>query len=477
MNMAISSTPVTSGKTVTATSGSVTSSTLGGGFAGALVQAIDGSSNTATTNSGLTLPNGLSGLLGQLGLDTSVEQSQDLLAMLANLVDQLQQLEESDTALSSESMDELAALLAAFQGVLQQVNLNSSIGNSEEAVTTELVKTATPVLDPTVAKPVVKALRETLQQLSTALSSGKDGAQLVANFIGQLKAQLDAIGSQATNTGLTNQAVPASVSETSSQSATTKASDNGVAVSKEAMTQTAAAVVVQETRRPIQALREPIWRFNVVNSNEAAATNNSQTAVVPSIVTTEEASQSDSQPAWTFMQNDSLANTESVNGKATIPTQVPVQQFAEQMSKFLIKQFQLTQGNGTSEAKLTLTPEHLGQVDIRIVMHNGQLTAQFMTDNLMARDLLENQMSQLRSALSSQGLQVERLEVVQQPAANASTTFMHQEQRQSNSGNGTGSNGNSNGDSYEDPAVFAAELERNSSLKEFGYGSSINVTA
>ncbi|WP_182301525.1 flagellar hook-length control protein FliK [Cohnella cholangitidis] len=142
-----------------------------------------------------------------------------------------------------------------------------------------------------------------------------------------------------------------------------------------------------------------------------------------------------------------------------------------------MKQFQLIQGNGTSEAKLTLTPEHLGQVDIRIVMQNGQLTAQFVTENPAARDLLENQMSQLRAALNGQGLQVERLEVVQQPANSASTAFMHQEQRHSNARNGNGNNGNGNGDAIEDPAVFAAELERNSSLKEFGYGSSINVTA
>ena len=110
-------------------------------------------------------------------------------------------------------------------------------------------------------------------------------------------------------------------------------------------------------------------------------------------------------------------------------------------------------------------------------MQNGQLTAQFMTDNPAARELLENQLSQLRTALSGQGLQVERLEVVQQPASSAGSAFMHQDQRHSNSGNGNGSNGKRNGEAFEDPAVFAAELERNSSLKEFGYGSSINVTA
>jgi len=142
----------------------------------------------------------------------------------------------------------------------------------------------------------------------------------------------------------------------------------------------------------------------------------------------------------------------------------------------LVKQFQLTQGNGISEAKLKLTPEHLGQVDIRIVMNNGVLTAQFIADSPAAREMLENQMAQLRASLSGQGLQVERLEVVQPSSASSGATFQNQEHRNSKSGRDGSSDGRSGGEGGED-AVFEAELERNSSLKEIGYGSSINVTA
>jgi flagellar hook-length control protein FliK len=321
----------------------------------------------------------------------------------------------------------------------------------------------------------VQSLRETLQQLAAVIASNDENVPLATNFAGQLKALLDSITAKTQSNQAVNQGAVQEDNAEGVQTATpNKATVDSVSATKDAATQT--AVVIQEPRKSVQALRDPIWRFNSAEVTETEAVN-SQAAAVTSAAGSGEASQSGSQPAWTFMQNDVTANTDLTTSKPALPAQVPVQQFASQMEKFLVKQFQLIQGNGTSEAKLSLTPEHLGQVDIRIVMQNGQLIAQFVTENPAARDLLENQMSQLRAALNGQGLQVERLEVVQQPANSASTTFMHQEQRHSNARNGNGNNGSGNGDAIEDPAVFAAELERNSSLKEFGYGSSINVTA
>lgn len=52
-------------------------------------------------------------------------------------------------------------------------------------------------------------------------------------------------------------------------------------------------------------------------------------------------------------------------------------------------------------------------MDVQITMQNGQLVARFMTEHTMAKDMLEQQMTQLRSSLQAQGIQVERLEVTQ----------------------------------------------------------------
>jgi len=474
MNMAIHSAPAASGKSAAIpATGSASGATSSNGFTNALVQAIDGGNTSGPVNGGLTLPVAAAGLLGQM--DTTSEESQDLLALLSNLIDQLQQAEEDNVELSPELQEQLAGLLAAFRDLLEQINLGqANSDSSEQAVAVQNSLTMQTVRISEEGKTVVSALRETLQSISTAIASGTKDAEQAPAFAGQLKELLNAL--KATQSDVSNAAKQA-VSDTVSRAATAAkaevALESGTAIPKDSIAQT---VSIQETRRTSQAFRDPAWRFQMTANTDSSSVNGQTVAAVSGTSSADQSNASDSQPAWTFMQNDPLAKSDPALAKASLPAQVPAQQFAEQMGRFLVKQFQLTQGNGTTEAKLSLTPEHLGQVDIRIVMHNGQLTAQFIAGNPAARELLENQMAQLRAALNGQGLQVERLEVVQQPPSSAGTSLMHQEQRQSNSGNGNGSNHRSE-NAFEDPAAFADELERNSSLKEIGYGSSINVTA
>lgn len=103
----------------------------------------------------------------------------------------------------------------------------------------------------------------------------------------------------------------------------------------------------------------------------------------------------------------------ATTAKPVIAQPVPVQQFASTIQGLVVKQFNVSSTNGVSQAQLTLYPEHLGQVNVNISVQNGVLTAQFLTDTVSAKDMLENQMAQLRSALQSQGLQVDKLVVAQ----------------------------------------------------------------
>lgn len=111
---------------------------------------------------------------------------------------------------------------------------------------------------------------------------------------------------------------------------------------------------------------------------------------------------------------------------------VPVEQFAKEMTNLVVNKLEFVKLQGFTEARISLNPEHLGQVDIRITMQNGQLIAQFMTRNSDARELLDQQMAQLRSALQGQGLQVEKLEVTQ--SSQSSSSQLYQDGRQSGSG-------------------------------------------
>ncbi|MEB3101161.1 flagellar hook-length control protein FliK [Ferviditalea candida] len=125
----------------------------------------------------------------------------------------------------------------------------------------------------------------------------------------------------------------------------------------------------------------------------------------------------------TMFNNRSAAGT----AKPTLPV-VQAQQFVEDMSRVMLKNMKISQLDGISEARITLVPEHLGKLDVRITMHNGQMIAQFVADTLHAKDMLESQMPQLRAALQNHGLQVEKLEVTQQNGVQTSLFQDHRDQ-------------------------------------------------
>lgn len=84
--------------------------------------------------------------------------------------------------------------------------------------------------------------------------------------------------------------------------------------------------------------------------------------------------------------------------------------FSEMLQQHVLRHLQINH-NGVSQARLSLYPENLGQVDVRISSHNGVLTAHLVADTWIAKELLDGQLDQLRQALQNQGLQVNKLEV------------------------------------------------------------------
>ncbi len=73
----------------------------------------------------------------------------------------------------------------------------------------------------------------------------------------------------------------------------------------------------------------------------------------------------------------------------------------------------LAQRGGT--VTLRLHPPELGILKVQMQIQEGQVRAQFMTDNAAAKGLLTQELGNLRTALERQGLTVERLEVQMQP--------------------------------------------------------------
>lgn len=97
-----------------------------------------------------------------------------------------------------------------------------------------------------------------------------------------------------------------------------------------------------------------------------------------------------------------------------------VNRFVQEAVHTFVKSMKITQTQGLSEAKLILYPQSLGQVDVKIVNQNGVITVHFAADTAAGRDALDQQISQLRTALINQGLQVERIEVTHTSSASPS---------------------------------------------------------
>lgn len=71
----------------------------------------------------------------------------------------------------------------------------------------------------------------------------------------------------------------------------------------------------------------------------------------------------------------------------------------------------LASQGGTQRMTLLLNPEHLGQVDLRIEMKNGEMQIHARVDSDMAQKALESHVGLLREGLEKQNIHLEKLEV------------------------------------------------------------------
>lgn len=166
-------------------------------------------------------------------------------------------------------------------------------------------------------------------------------------------------------------------------------------------------------------------------------------------------------------------NAAPLVSKAAPVHYVLADQFAETMTGLVVQKLEVTTIGAVSEAKLMLFPEQLGQVDVRISVQNGQLTAIFQTDTAMAKDILDNQLSQLRIALQSQGIVVDKLEVSQ---GQSSSQLFGQHSSQGNGQQASQNRQSSKGEGNVE-ASFESEIVEQATIQGLGYGRAINVKA
>ncbi|MED4203775.1 flagellar hook-length control protein FliK [Neobacillus mesonae] len=91
--------------------------------------------------------------------------------------------------------------------------------------------------------------------------------------------------------------------------------------------------------------------------------------------------------------------------------------FKQDIQQIIQSAIHVTESDDGFEAMFTLAPKHLGKVDVKVTIQDGQVTAEFLTSTPLGKDLLETHVQALRSSLETQGLQVAKIDISQQPAS------------------------------------------------------------
>lgn len=124
-----------------------------------------------------------------------------------------------------------------------------------------------------------------------------------------------------------------------------------------------------------------------------------------------------------------LTGTRGQISEQTLPSQPVHLQMGTDQFKFefpasVVKQANLLERGGANEMRITLMPEGLGEVQIRIQGENGQVSLLISADTSHARSLLDGSIGMLRHQLEAQGVQVNRVEVA--PTVSSDSMSMNQ---------------------------------------------------
>lgn len=100
----------------------------------------------------------------------------------------------------------------------------------------------------------------------------------------------------------------------------------------------------------------------------------------------------------------------------------------------VIEQIKVFSGSDVNRIEVQLYPQHLGRLQIQIMMKNGSMTAHITTETEMAKAAIENQLHQLKETFREQSMKVDAVEV-----SVATSDFQREQERQDSAGEQKGS--------------------------------------
>lgn len=142
--------------------------------------------------------------------------------------------------------------------------------------------------------------------------------------------------------------------------------------------------------------------------------------------------QTDSSQLGQFIEN--LAQVKLETEEVFSNKAEQLQQMKEIVAQ-VVEQIKIIVKEDMSSMEMQLNPENLGKVNLSVVSKNGQMTANFVTENEMAKNALESQMQQLKDNLQAQGLKVDAIEVAVSDFKFEQNSNMNEEQQKQQSEN------------------------------------------
>ena len=105
----------------------------------------------------------------------------------------------------------------------------------------------------------------------------------------------------------------------------------------------------------------------------------------------------------------------------------------------IVKKAVVQINNGQNEVKIELKPEFLGQVRMQIATENNLVTVRVLAEFPIVKEMIENNLHQLKADLQQQGLEVDKLEV------SVSNDSKHNRQARENTEGGSENSSEENG--------------------------------
>lgn len=449
MKMSISVTSTQAAVDTMAASGSKSKGqagqTTGGQFFATLAQCMtqeESSTNTDTSE--------VSSLFASLaGLTNASGDAEDpLLKLLDSLLSDLDQAEQM-----LQSNPDLMAMLQQWLQQAQMITNPDQANTSPEMSVVMQMMTSQPESLTILVRDQLEQIRQLLQSTPAQQVSSSTTVQEGVKLLESLQTLLQRHTKQEGITGLQQQQVNAAETVADPSKRVQNVSQSSVQGSNNQMLN-----AEQAKNTNIQSFQDVM---------KTAAASSEQTAMVQ-----DDSSQEVMTAGQFALRSEGMQSSKSSHV-------MRASHFAEDMSNYMIKQMFITTRNGISQAKITLYPENLGQVDVRLTMQNGQLVAHFITEHAAAREMLDSQLSLLRGALQTQGIQVDKLEVSQQTnvsgAQNLSSSMFQREQ-QSNNGQGQSSSNQTRERNEIDGEIETLEDIRNEIIREQLTGSTFQAS-